>query len=157
MLRKSRKVLELRRYAELRLTVFSRGEMRLLGLCAALFLAGTGWRSAQARLSLSPLEVHGQVLTWEQPGLDTLETPETNGVRAKSKGPGSKKARIGGVLDPNKASLAELQTLPGVGPALSERIIEARSERPFRNADDLDRVKGIGPAKLEKLRPHLIF
>ncbi len=68
-----------------------------------------------------------------------------------------KKAKTSGVLNPNIASLIELQTLPGVGPALSQRIVEARSERPFSNLDDLDRVKGIGPAKLEKLRSHLIF
>lgn len=131
--------------------------MRLLGLCAGLFLAGTGWRSAQARLSLSPLEVHGQALSWEQPNLDSVDVSEPSRNTRSSNGSNHKKATISGVLNPNTASLAQLQTLPGVGPALSERIIEARNERPFRNLDDLDRVKGIGPAKLEKLRNHLIF
>jgi len=132
--------------------------MRLLGLCAALFLAGTGWRGAQARLALPPLQVHGQVLSWERPSYDSAETSEPNGYhhRAASHS-SSKKIKISGVLNPNTASEAQLQTLPGVGPALSQRIIEARTEQPFRNVDDLDRVKGIGPAKLEKLRPHLIF
>lgn len=55
------------------------------------------------------------------------------------------------------ATEAQLLRLPGVGPALCARIVAARSERPFRNLEDLDRVKGIGPAKLEKLRPHLFF
>ena len=78
-------------------------------------------------------------------------------MRRKSSGKSPKKSKITGVLNPNYASLHDLQTLPGVGPALSERIIEARTERPFHKVDDLDRVKGIGPAKLEKLRPYLIF
>jgi len=42
-------------------------------------------------------------------------------------------------------------------PSLIKRIAEARADGPFKNPDDLLRVKGIGPAKLEKLRPHLTF
>jgi Holliday junction DNA helicase RuvA len=42
---------------------------------------------------------------------------------------------------------------PGVGPKLAQRIVEARGTRPFRSADDLRRVKGIGPKTLEKVRP----
>ena len=54
-------------------------------------------------------------------------------------------------LDVNSASLAELQNIPGIGPVVAERIIEAR---PFKNADDLQRVKGIGAGKrYEKIRP----
>lgn len=61
------------------------------------------------------------------------------------------------LVDVNTASLAELQTLPGIGPVLSERITLARSERPFTKADDLRRVPGIGPKTLEKIRPYLRF
>ena len=131
--------------------------MRLLGLCAALFLAGTGWRSAQARLSLPPLEVRGQALAWQPLALESEDSSESRHVDHATKRASSKKSKITGALNPNTASLAELQTLPGVGPALSQRIVEARTQHPFRSAEDLDRVKGIGPAKLDKLRPHLIF
>ena len=48
-------------------------------------------------------------------------------------------------LDVNAASLAELQNIPGIGPVVAQRIIEAR---PFKSADDLQRVKGIGAGKL---------
>gem|GEM_PF-1579215 len=137
--------------------MFSRGEWRLLGLCAGLFLAGTGWRSAQAHLTLSPLEVHGQALNWQPLSVETSDSLESRSDKRDPNRLSSKKSKISGVLNPNTATLAELQTLPGVGPALSQRIVEARSQRPFRNADDLDRVKGIGPAKLDKLRPHLLF
>ncbi|MCC6309276.1 MAG: ComEA family DNA-binding protein [Trueperaceae bacterium] len=50
----------------------------------------------------------------------------------------------------NSADAAQLETLPGVGPATSRRIIE---HRPYARVDDLLRVPGIGPKKLERLRP----
>ncbi|MGB3509641.1 MAG: DUF655 domain-containing protein [Microcoleaceae cyanobacterium] len=51
----------------------------------------------------------------------------------------------------NTANAEELVTLPGVGPKLAKRIIEAREEKPFTSLDDLDNVSGIGPKMLEKL------
>jgi endonuclease YncB( thermonuclease family)/predicted flap endonuclease-1-like 5' DNA nuclease len=55
-------------------------------------------------------------------------------------------------LDINKASQAELENIPGIGPAIAQRIIEAR---PFKSADDLRNVKGIGAgARYEKIRPY---
>jgi DNA uptake protein ComE-like DNA-binding protein len=54
-------------------------------------------------------------------------------------------------LDVNTASPAELQNIPGIGPVVAQRIIEAR---PFKSADDLQQVKGIGAGKrYEKIRP----
>jgi len=43
--------------------------------------------------------------------------------------------------------------LPGIGPALAARIIEDREKAgAYRSVEDLDRVKGIGPRTIEKLR-----
>ena len=56
-------------------------------------------------------------------------------------------------LDLNRASLADLMRLPGVGPVLDRRIVEAReSAGRFRALDDLGAVRGLGRAKLERLR-----
>jgi len=57
-------------------------------------------------------------------------------------------------MDLNEAGFEELQTLPGIGPALARRILDSRSrEGPFRVPEDLLRVQGIGPATLSRLQP----
>lgn len=55
----------------------------------------------------------------------------------------------------NSASASELQQLPGIGPALAQRIVETRKGGRFTSADDLLRVPGIGKAKLAKLRDYV--
>jgi competence protein ComEA len=53
----------------------------------------------------------------------------------------------------NTATAAELELLPGIGPALAARIVEDREKKgPFKSVDDLDRVRGIGPETIRKLR-----
>jgi len=52
----------------------------------------------------------------------------------------------------NTATRAELQLLPRIGPALSQRIIEERQTNgPFADAEDLQRVKGVGPRTAARL------
>ena len=51
----------------------------------------------------------------------------------------------------NSAGVSELQQLPGIGPALAQRIVETRKGGRFTSAEDLLRVPGIGKAKLAKL------
>lgn len=60
------------------------------------------------------------------------------------------------LVDVNRARAAELQRLPGIGPALAERIVAHRdSAGPFRTAGDLLAVRGIGPATLERIRERI--
>ncbi len=59
------------------------------------------------------------------------------------------------VVNVNTASIEELQALPGIGEARARAIVAARQELGgFENVDQLVEVRGIGPANLERLRPH---
>jgi len=53
------------------------------------------------------------------------------------------------VVDINTASLAQLETLTGIGPVKAQAIIDAR---PYSSLDDLDRAKGIGASTLQKIK-----
>ncbi|HET7106544.1 MAG TPA: helix-hairpin-helix domain-containing protein [Candidatus Acidoferrum sp.] len=56
----------------------------------------------------------------------------------------------------NTANSADLQQVPGIGPATAQKILDTRkSYGTFKSVDDLLAIKGIGPKKLEKMRKYL--
>ena len=63
-----------------------------------------------------------------------------------------------GRVNINTATAGELQALPGIGATLAQRILEERaSGGPFSSAQDLRRVRGVGPKTIEKLAPLIRF
>lgn len=62
------------------------------------------------------------------------------------------------LVDINSADAPALEALPGVGPATAAAIIDHRTRRgPFTSLDELLDVSGIGPSKLEQIRPYLFL
>jgi competence protein ComEA len=73
---------------------------------------------------------------------------------APAGGAGKAGATPAGPVDLNTATAEQLEALPGVGPATSKAILTYRaSHGRFRSVTELLEVPGIGPAKLEALRP----
>lgn len=74
-------------------------------------------------------------------------TPTAGSTRATATPPRTGKVNI------NTANAEELDSLPGIGPELAQRIIAYRQAHgPFARIEDLDNVSGIGPSTLERLR-----
>ncbi|MBO0863849.1 MAG: ComEA family DNA-binding protein [Mycobacterium sp.] len=73
---------------------------------------------------------------------------------APSKPVPSTSAKRGEVIDLNTATVQQLDTLPGIGPVTAAAIVAWREANgKFSSVDQLAEVDGIGPARLEKLRP----
>lgn len=122
-------------------------ETRALGRVALLLLAASVVRLGLAHRPAEVPPPAPDVL----PGLlaESREREEEGAARSRPLGPGER-------LDPNRATAVELDRLPGVGPAIAEALVRSRDEEgPFREVGDLLRVRGVGPALLERVRPHL--
>ena len=120
------------------LVVFVQGEVARPGSYAL------PWGSRVADL----LDLAGGLTSAADPGLVTPAAPLTDGrtvVVPSRLAPDGELGRI----DVNTASERLLTTLPGIGPVTARRLIEGR---PYHRLDDLLRVPGIGPARLEALR-----
>ncbi len=99
----------------------------------------------QARASTSVAQPKAEASTAAKPS-----SRSSSSGTEKLRNPGD------GVVHINSADENELQRLPGVGPSTAQSIVEHRSKiGRFSSVDQLDDVKGIGPKKLEKMRPFL--
>jgi len=77
-------------------------------------------------------------------------------AKANSSSSKSSKSRFTGVININRATKAEFDSLAGIGPVIASRIINYRNTNgPFLALDDLLKVSGIGSKTLERIRPRL--
>lgn len=73
-----------------------------------------------------------------------------------TKSPSPKQHLAAPKVNVNRATLRELQTLPGIGPSLAQRILDYRKKNsPFRRVEDLLIIRGISQAKLDKIRDRI--
>lgn len=64
---------------------------------------------------------------------------------------------VGGKVNLNTATIEQLDTLPGIGPTLAQRIVDYREANgPFAAPEDITNVKGIGPVTYEKLKDLIV-
>lgn len=96
------------------------------------------------------LLVDGEQIRVPRPGEVVTSPAGTPGAT----GPVGAPSGSGGLVSLNGADLATLDTLPGVGPVLAQRILDWRSTHGrFASVDELGEVPGIGDKLLERLRP----
>ncbi|WP_425956625.1 helix-hairpin-helix domain-containing protein [Xylanimonas sp. McL0601] len=98
-------------------------------------------------VNLARLLVDGEQLRVPAPGEAVPVAP------ADAEAGGAAGTTASGLVDLNTADVTTLDTLPGIGPALADRIIAWREQNgAFASVDELDEVAGIGPAMLAKVR-----
>lgn len=129
------------------------GVVRLaLGARVQQALASAGGPLASADLSavnLARLLVDGEQIVVPRPG----EVPIAGSGTATRSASG---AAAEPVVNLNTAGLAELDSLPGVGPVLARRILDWRAQNGrFSTVDELGEVSGIGEAVLSRVRPRV--
>ena len=78
---------------------------------------------------------------------------ETNPPPVVSGGESGGEGAVGALVNINTATAAELETLPRIGPAMAQRILDYREANgPFATIEDIQNVPGIGPATFEGLK-----
>lgn len=71
---------------------------------------------------------------------------------AKAAAPAAGKPAAAALVDLNRATEDELVALPGIGPSKARAIVEHRKKAPFRKAEDLLKVKGVGRGIFKQVR-----
>lgn len=125
-------------------------------LFEAIDAAGGGTSAAEpSRLNLAAVLADGQKVLVPAIGEPDPDNAPSAGSAGSATGTGSGGMMPGsGKINLNTAGVAELGTLPRVGPVLAQRIVDWRQQHgTFKNVEELDAVEGVGPKMLETLRP----
>ncbi len=82
--------------------------------------------------------------------------PVQNQPAASSNGTNTGISQGNGIIDLNTASRADLETIPGIGPATAQSIISYREDNgPFRDIEEVMNVSGIGEGKFDQMKEYL--
>ncbi|WP_229675040.1 helix-hairpin-helix domain-containing protein [Terrabacter tumescens] len=121
---------------------------------------GTRSGSDLAALNLARLVVDGEQIRVPRPGEAVAASGGVSGGAAGASGGGAgtggagSSGGSGAPVSLNSADVAALDSLPGVGPVLAQRIIDWRTEHGrFTSVDELGEVSGIGDKLMAQLRP----
>lgn len=131
-------------------------ERQAVAFLATVALLGGGVRLLQAftferALAAAEAPVAEDAIAAQLDAVDAARRAKT-GSRTRTK------TATDAPIDPDVATESELDRLPRVGPALARRIVANRdSFGPFGSLEELQRVKGIGPALAAGLAPHVTF
>ena len=130
------------------MALYSRPQLTLLLVLVAAAGAGLAvghWRREHPELAERLEQLDRVPAESARPPTGGSAAGESRAVRVpKRTAPGAQP------LDLNRAGVAELGTLPGVGAALARRIVDARErDGPFATVDDLRRVRGVSRGRLD--------
>jgi len=139
--------------------VYRRRELWLLLLLAAT--VGVGLAVREFRAGFPELAERLEAVDAEEPppivpersSVPAAMPPASGLAPGRSSKLSTSEAQSDGRLDLNRATSAELQKLPGIGPTLAQRIVDARQRQGgFASPEDLRRVPGIGEKKFDAIR-----
>jgi len=120
----------------------------------AVRAAGGATSSADLNhLNLARPVADGEQIVVPKPG-ESIVQGGAPGVGGAGAGSSARVGSVGGLVDLNTADAAALDSLPGVGPILAQRILDWRTQHGrFTSVDELGEVSGIGDKILAQLRP----
>lgn len=131
---------------------FTRNEIVVIVVLSLTFCAGNAVQFYRNARGIAPPIPQAD---YSQPDSEFIARSRSLLLPPPSRNPSGKKTALAARgIDLNSATVDELVSLPGVGRSTAEKIIQYRSEHgPFTDPADLTNVKGIGPKKIEKIKP----